>query len=281
MDRNITSPLIRSLYVLNDRDEQVFELSDHPGIQVVRAYGDRSKELVDKRMFIKFALLQEKGKWVIVGGVDMVKNKSSEEDGWLVVTERKGFLQKPSSFFLTKSDDIYFNPETNNIIFENENYSVTEFINLLEKNHLRDMFLKSRILNFFRTMLLHNLFFLSDSRFDLFDYLFENKERVFSMEARGKVEVPPPQDPLFHYFDIYKNLFGFSVLFFLLPLCFLSARWEDNYFSATNPFLLFLLIFILYLLDKLSIFLRFLLKTDFVKRIARASIELKGKIKHA
>lgn len=278
---NITSSRIHSLYNQIERDNHIFELSDYPGIQIVRKYQASSKGLVDKRMFIRFALLSEEGQWHVEGGVDIVKNKGSEQgSGWTIEFPKGTFVQRPTNYNFGKSEEIYFDTKQSKIIFKNRNYSLNEFIDLLEKNHLKDMFLWSRITSIMKLCFLHIVFFLSDSRYKKFNYIFNKQENLSTL----KEDVRPASekaDPLFHYFYIYKNLLGFTILVSLVPLFIISTYLPDSYFTVSNPFLLFSALFMLFFLEKMSDLLFYILSTtNFVQKITRSALELRGKLKN-
>jgi hypothetical protein len=277
---NISSSEIKALYTQIGQDEHVFELNDYPGIQIVRKYPTTLKDLIDKRMFIKFVLLQQGGQWRIEGGVDIVKNKKDKEDsGWTIEFPKGTFVQRPTNFYFGKTEEINFDFSQDKVVFKNKNYTLNEFIDLLEKNHLRDMFLWSRITNLVKFSFLHILFFLSDSRYKKFNYIFNKQERLSTLEE-GVMPASEKADPLFHYFYIYKNLLGFTIFIFLVPLYLLSISLSETHFTASNPFLLFSALFLLYVLEKISDLLFYALSTaDFVQRITKSTLELRGRLK--
>lgn len=275
----VTTAALRALYKEDERDEHVFELKDSSGLQIVRKYPS-SLKLGEKRMFIKFFLLKKEENLYVLGGVDTVSD-NKDGFGWTIQSSKAIFLQKPTNYFFGETEDIHFDPVENKVIFKNSKYPLNGFIDLLEKNHLRDMFLFSRFVNFFKIGFLHFLYFLADSKFKKFDHLFENRKSVYqpaSIKTEGSVS--SPGDPLFHYFHIYKNLLGFFVFLLLLPTFIFSLCLSEKYFTVTNPFLLILSLFILFALDKVSATLsHVLLETSFVQSVTRSALEQRGSLK--
>lgn len=280
MNNIITSKKLSSLFKKTDRDEYVFELVDYPGIQIIRKYPEYLSNFDDKRMFIKFILINENDTWYVGGGVDTVKNKKENESGWAIEFPSGFLFQKPTNYSFWKAKDARFDPQTESIVFKDKKYTLDQFVVLLEKNHLRDMFLRSRLWSYLKLAFLHVLFFLSDSKFKKFDHVFKREERTSVLREEKVKPVSEKADPLFHYFHIYKNLFGITILALLPILYMLSICLPVGYFTVSNPFLLFVALFLFFSLEKLSNFLFYLLtSTGFVQMVARAALESKGNLK--
>lgn len=285
---NVTSEKIESLYTKTSEDDYVYKIlsnsQDIPGgINIIRRYKKLSDNLSDKRMFIRFYLVENNGKFHVQGGVDMVINKINVNDhGWTVETPKGGLIQRPTNFNLSKSDGILFDIKEDKIFFKNNLYDINSFVDILEKNHLRDMFLLGRLKNYLKIGLLYSLFYLSDSRFkkSKSGYFIDDESLRLQTKEKGAGQEIKNPDPLFHYFEIYKNLLGLAILILLFPLFYLSLHLPGLYFTVTNPFLLFFSLFFLFLLEKLSKFLSYvLLKTKFVSRVTLSTLEMKGKLK--
>jgi hypothetical protein len=172
-----------------------------------------------------------------------------------------------------------FDPKSRLISLKKKNHTITEFINVLEKNHMRDMFLFARTKQFLVLAILHTLFFLVDSRFDLSKHLWKNKESQFKIE-QGKEEVLHSPDPLFHTFDIYRNLLGIFLLIILYPVYLVSNILSNDYFTISNPFLIVVGLLILYVLEKTSKGLHEFTSSDVIMKISRNIVEMKGDIKN-
>ena len=197
--------------------------------------------------------------------------------GWKIETN-DGLFRKPSNFSFREQEDVVFDTAAERVIFQKKKYSIDEFINLLERNHARDMFFYSRIANLFKLVFLHVLFFLVDKKYKRFDYFWEEgKTSVQTREQKTSIE---GADPFFHYFNIYKNLLGIAIIVLLPLLGYFSLILTTNYFSVSNPALLFGAVAFLYLLDKASQGLEVLIKkTAFVKNLTRSSLEERGRLK--
>lgn len=277
----ITSSYIHGLYTKIQRDEYIFELNDYPGIQIIRKYESSLKDMLEKRMFIHFHLREENNEWHVEGGIDVVKNKTNEKDnGWTMEFPKGVLSQKPTNYFFGKSENILLDTNGDKVVFKNTKYSLNDFIDLLEKNHLRDMFLLSRFTNLTKFGFLHILFRLCDSRYKKLNYIFNRKEHQTNLQQEV-IEAPSKQsDPFFKYFFIYKNMIGTAIILSLTPLFYLSICLPSSYFTISNPFLLFSVLLYLFFLEKLSNFLFNLLTgTDFVQKITRSAVELKGNLK--
>ena len=160
-----TSKDFHAWFKQSERDEYVFALGDYPGIQIVRKYTDQ--RLADKRMFIKFLVMEEGGVSFVWGGVDMVQDRPNEDmGGWTIVFNEKGLFRKPTSYSFHRPEDIRLDTGSKLIVFQSTKYSLNEFIDLLEQNHLRDMFFWSRIGGYIKLARLHMLFIFADSTFE-------------------------------------------------------------------------------------------------------------------
>jgi hypothetical protein len=278
MGNELTSNYLYNRYTKNSRDDFVFEVNGGVGLQIVRKY--KSKKIPENyRMFIKLYFKKVGDKWHVEGGVDTVENTEDHSQGWRLIFNEKSYFQKPTNYYFGSNENITFNPNNNTIILKNKEHTITGFVDILEKNHMRDMFLFARTKQFSVLCVLHILFFLVDSRFDLSKHLWKNRESEFKAEEQQKEIIDSP-DPLFHTFDIYRNLLGVFLLFILYPIYLASAILDNNYFSISNPFLIVVGLLLLYILEKVSIGLHDLTSSDIITRISRNIVELKGDIKN-
>ncbi|MBP9701968.1 MAG: hypothetical protein KBD47_03260 [Candidatus Pacebacteria bacterium] len=270
---------IKNLYIKDGRDIFLFELKDAEGIQVVRRYKNQDIIQDNKVMFITVYL--KKG--AVHGSVSCVVYDPNDENlRWTMVAPSSVIFQRPTSYDFGRGDDIHFDPIKKVINFESIEYSVNDFIDLLELNHLRDMFFWSRLAALVKTSLLHILFFLADSKYDKMKVLIRRSEGISNIkEVDEGPKVKQPDDPLFKYFRIYKNFFGFIVFILLFPLSILSICLNAAYFTISNPFLLFLSLLLFYIMEKLSGLLEHALsRTNFVQSITKQTFQLKGRVKH-
>lgn len=280
MDQKITPLELRNLYIPSDRDEHIFELSEDMGLQIVRKYSQSFPKLAEERMFIKFYIKDENGIGYVHGGVDIVKKSESNDSQWVIQYPEGILFHKRSNFNFWKSEDIHFDYDKKLVIFKGTEYSLNEFVDFLEKNHFRDIFLFSRLKNYMIISFLHILFFLSDTKYNKIDYIFIRGEKSSIPKDQETKIISEKADPLFHYFNIYKNLFGLTIILLLPFLFHLSILLNEKYFSVTNPLLVFIAILLLYFLEKISNLLYITLtKTDFVQKMTEKTLELKGNLK--
>lgn len=274
----MTSNEIHQLYTKDIRDDHVFPVNGGVGLQIVRKY--KSKKTPEHyRMFIKLYFKLVNNVWYVEGGVDTVENTTDHSSGWRIIFNEKFYFQKPTNYYFGSKENIIYNPNSKTITLKKKEHTVTEFVNILEKNHMRDMFLFARIKQFFVLCILHILFFLVDSRFDLSKHLWKNRESQLKTEEEQKVVIDSP-DPLFHTFDIYRNLLGFFLFLILYPIYLVSTILDKNYFTISNPFLIVVGLLLLYVLEKISIWLQELTSSEIITKISRNIVELKGDIKN-
>ena len=144
---------------------------------------------------------------------------------------------------------------------------------------MRDMFFFARTKQFFVLCILHILFFIVDSRFDLSKHLWTNRESQSKLEQQ-KPETNHSPDPLFHTFDIYRNLLGVFLLLILYPVYLVSKNLTPEVFTISNPFLIVIGLLSLYVLEKISKGLHEFASSDHITKISRNIVEMKGDIKN-
>lgn len=278
MEEEIKSNRIRNNYSPDTRDDHVFEVNGGIGLQIVRRY--KSKKIPENhRMFIKMYFKSLDGNWYVEGGVDTVEDAEDSTHGWRIIFNEKSYFQKPTNYYFGSKENIWFNPINNTISLKNKTHTITEFVNILEKNHMRDMFLFARTKQFSVLFILHILFFAVDSRFDLSKHIWKNRESEFKTEDQQKETIDSP-DPLFHTFNIYRNLLGLFLLLILYPIYLASTILSTEFFSISNPFLIVVGLLLLYVLEKISIGLHDLTSSEVITKISRNIVELKGDIKN-
>lgn len=278
MNNLISSKELKSLYNLTDRDDDIFELNDITGIHIIRKYKDNFINLKNDRMFIKL-YIPDKEKLYVQGAVDRVKSKDANGSDFytIVYPTEKLKYKKPTSFFFGEDEGIKFDNSSNKVIFRKKEFTLNEFVDLMEKNHYRDMFLFSRIVRSIRIFSIKLLFFLIDSKYEEFDYIW--RDRATSSQTSEKIKSASSKaDPLFHYFYIYKNLLGLFFLLLAFPIFYLSLCLSTHYFTISNPFIIFLSLFILYILEKISDWLyKITSNGEFIHKMSNPT--LKGRIK--
>lgn len=283
----ITSQIIASLYNREGNDEDVFDLIDKPGIHIIRKYRSGTMPAQDnQRMFITF-YVKENG--FVSGGIDMVKAKEEDGSGYaMIFDDQKGirnFLhQKYANFFFNDDEEVFFDYSDQKIIFRKNKYSVNEFIDILVKNHLSDMFRVNRIMIFFKNyFILEPLFWLADANYKddnvRINFLLQKNITGYK-ESGAKIEMP--KEPFFKYFDIYRNTLTFFIIIILNPLFWLSISLDVGYFNIANPFLLFTAFLFLAFLEKISLYLFLNIKQkkdSFVYKIAQSTLSMRGRLK--
>lgn len=288
MENNeITSQVLVSLYNKNKDDENIFELTDKPGLHIIRKYAQGTKPAQDnRRMFIAFYI---KNNGLINGHVNMVEPPEEDSSGYPIIFDDQKefgnfFRRKYSNFYFGDDENVFFDFSDQNILLRKKKYSVNKFVDILVNNHLSDIFRRSRILIFFKNyFILEPLFWLADANYKdanvRMNFLLQKNTTGYT-ESEAKIEIP--KDPFFKYFDIYKNTLIFFIVMILSPLLWLSILLDTDYFNIANPFLFFLAFLFFSILDRISqsLFLNIKQKKDsFVYRIARSTLNMKSKLR--
>jgi len=283
----ITSQILASLYNKKDDDENIFELTDKPGVHIIRKYKSGTKPAQDNRRMFITLYVKESG--LVNGGVDMVEAKEEDGSGYSIVfDDQKGnrnFLHKKyANFFFDDGEEVFFDFNDQKILLRKNKYSVNEFVDILVKNHSSDMFRKSRIMIFLKNyFILEPLFWLvgADYKDDnvRINFLLQERVTVYK-ESDAKVEAV--KEPFFKYFNIYKNTLVFFSVMILNPLFWLSILSDTDHFNIANPFLLFTAFLFFAVLEKISdyLFLNIKQKKDsFVYKIAQSTLNMKSKLR--
>lgn len=284
----LTSEELVSSYIQQTVDEGVFPIVDPKvvGIHIVRRYeADTLPATDNRRMFIKLYVDKE---GCVRGGVDMVKGREEDEErpGYSIVYEDqkglKGVLhQKYTNFFFGVDEGAVFDKDNKKIIIRSKQHTVTDFVNVLVKNHLSDMFRVSRIKNFLKDYLvLSPLFWLADSSYkkDRMDFLLQDTRVTNNWRGPKIREV---KDPFFRFFEIYKNTLLISLIL-ILPIVFvLSLCLDPQFFTITNPLFLLMAFLAFFILEKIDdiLFHDLEKKGGFVYRLTESTLNMKGKLK--
>ncbi len=264
-------------YKGNANDFDVFKLQSREGeqfsgIQVVRNY-PYGKRLEKGKQFIRF-FVDEKSN--VSGGVEMVEQ--SEDYGWEV--KDTSSIKGISNYMLSSSDQIIFDREKMEVHTNRKIFTVTEFIDHLEKKHLSDMFfLDKKIFNPLRKVILHIIFGFVDRSYNPYAYLFINKPGILKTDVQLK-SIEPAIDPLFKYFYLYSNPFAFFVGLSIPISYFLSTTLEPTYFSIQNPFLIFSTMGLLLLIEEVGLFINKKIndKDSFVARLSERALQERGNV---
>src|SRR5690348_8584355 len=115
--KSIISQDILNLYTKNARDIKVVPLTDECGIQIVRKYKSDSSLLSDKFMFINVYI----NDGYVLGNIDMVKQKESEERWTIVYPDKiKGLKNRFSNFSFWKDEGLIFDTTKKLILYKNK-----------------------------------------------------------------------------------------------------------------------------------------------------------------
>lgn len=248
------------LYEKKDRDDSVTLFQNEVGFSLVRKYLDKSKfDNKQLRMFIKVALL-DKG---LFYSVDMTRiEKVGEKTEYII--QHNNTSTKYTNFFSDISDpEFLFDEKSQKIkhIKKNKEFTINQFVDILEKNHLLDCLFWKRKVNWFIDFILRSIFWLNDRSYDKvrtpIDQYYFKKDGKPIPESKKSIE------PFFNYFYISKNF-----IFLLLLITFFSAVvmasfpcyftirsiWTNLFgnFTLSNPFVILLFFLILFTGEKIS-----------------------------
>jgi hypothetical protein len=284
-----TSQAILSLYNKQAEDE-TFELQDKPGINIIKKYKSGSP-LAEKnyRMFISFYIKEDN---TVAGSVDTVKAKEQSDYGGysIVFDDQKSGEnfggRKYINFLFGYDGEAIFDQKDKKIMLAGHNLTINGFVDVLVKNHIggifKDMFRRDR------TLILLKNFFILEPSFWLIDDDYKKNRIEFLLDERttGRKEkerlVEMPKDPFFKYFCLFKNTLLISILWFLIPIFWLSILLDTDYFTISNPFLLFTAILVFAILEKIDQKLFISIrenKDSFIHKTAKSTLNMKGKLK--
>lgn len=248
----MTAEEFTNLYSRQRSDESIPPFQNEIGFSLIRFYPEGTPYCKDgRRMFIKIAPL-DRGFFY---GVDMTKPQKRGETTEYVITDGEEYKKKVTNFF-SDSSEFVFDNTAKKVIHQpsGKDFTMNEFVEILEANHLSDRLFFKRIRNEFANRTLKFLFWLSDAH-------YERIQTVIDKYDYGRGENPPPKDekkniePFFKYFYISKNIL-FSILLITSPSAvFLGHRWVYGDFSLSNPSLVLLFFLILFSCEKFSILL--------------------------
>jgi hypothetical protein len=205
-------------------------------------------------MFIRVALL-EKGLFYSVNMTTVEMEGGKTE----YIIRYDDTSIKYTNFFSDSSEpEFIFDQLSQKIkhIKKNKEFTLNQFIDLLEKNHLSDCLFWKRKANWFVDFVLKILFWLGDKSYDKVRTSLDR----YHFKENGK-PIPESEktiEPFFKYFYISKNfiflllLVTFSVI--ILTNSFMQINWTNLFvwFTLSNPFVILLFFLILFTLEKIS-----------------------------
>lgn len=236
-------------------EEVITPLKEGVGFTLVREYESDciySKE--NKKMFILLYLSDCN----IGGGIDMVSADEDNLDKYKVVTDKK-----ITNFRFGKEEELFFDKKTSQIYYtpKGKYFSINELVDILVANHLSDKLFWKRQKNILCNRILRFLFWLSDKHYEMIQVMLEryhpNPENKIAKKDDKNIE------PFFKYFYISKNIL-FLFLFVAFPLSILIPFfWFFKDFSISNPTVILFLFLILFIFEKLSVWLDGKIKSFF------------------
>lgn len=251
------------LYEKVDSDESTTPFKDDVGFTLIRKYKEGSQYQKDeRRIFIRLYLTGE----TVNGGAEMVDADKEGTGSYRIVTDSK-YRKKVTNFRFGSEEDITFNYKKNKIFYKPKKLYLTlnEFIDQLVNNHLSDRAFFRRNFNNLVNFLLRFIFWLSNKHYDRIKVMLEiyhpNQKDEHDKEDERSIE------PFLKYFYISKNIL-FSFFLIAFPLSLLATNiycFRD--FSISNPTLILFFFLILFVFEKLSIYLDRRIKAFFKKEI--------------
>lgn len=252
---------LASLYKKQIYDELVTPFDSEAGFSVVRLYPNSLQYHKDgKRIFIKIAVSDD----ALFYGVDMVNPEKKENGDIRYAIVDSGKYKNKVTNFVSGSDEseFYFDIKENNIIYKKtgKKFTLNEFIDILERNHLRDRLFIKKKLNSVVNIILRIIFILSNRHYDKIEAYLDRSFRKYTNET---IEDHKSTEPFFKYFNIPKNsilLFLVMSLLILVTITYLlkTCSIEQPIYplddlTLSNPIVILLLFIGLFFTEKISV----------------------------
>jgi hypothetical protein len=250
-----------NLYIKQNRDCFITPFDNEVGFSIIRKYPNTSiykNKLV--RIFIKVAIIEKR----LFFSVNMVKVENDEKKSEYIIQSDDG--SKKYTNFLSDSTkpEFIFDESSQKIkhVKKNKNFTLNQFIDVLEKNHLSDCLFWKRKANLWVNIFMKIFFWLCDRKYD--------KEKIRFERPNKRDNDPKPIqqekniEPFFKYFYISKNfifllllitLFGAIFTNYFSCYFFIQDAWNNLFgeFTLSNPFVILLFFLILFTSEKISI----------------------------
>ncbi len=211
-----------NLYTKKSFDEAITSFQNEPGFSLIRLYPEGTPYHRDsKRMFLKIALL-DRGFFY---AVDMTKPEKRGETTDYVITDGEEYRKKVTNFF-SDGGEFTFDEINKNVVHQKtrKKFTLNEFVDVLEANHLSDRLFWKRVLNSITDITLKVLFWLSDKRYEKIRVSIDKYQ--FSRDNKPILEDQKNIEPFFKYFYISKN-FIFGILLVAFVVAILVATFPD------------------------------------------------------
>lgn len=249
----MTATDFANLYVKQSEDEKITPYEDGIGFSIVRNYAPNTKYYKDgMKMFFHLRLKNDNS---VAGSLDMVKEDKEYGGKYTIIMDDDYKKGTTGIDYFGNDDGFLFQSETKKIFYasENKNFTINEFVDLLVKNHLSDRLFWKRKNDYAISVFLKYFFWLSDKNYDRIQVMLDRhrpeQEKKYNKGDEKNIE------PFFKYFYISKNIL-FSSLFIgffaslLIPFLFCI---ED--FSLSNPTIILFFFLVLFLLEKISVWM--------------------------
>lgn len=250
------------LYERGSIDESVIPFSDEVGFSLIRLYPEGTAYHADgMRMFIKVAVPATG----FFYDVSMTKPEKRGEDLSYVITDGENYRHKVTNFFSGDGEFIFDKSEKKVIHSPSkQEFTLNEFVEILSRNHLRDLLFWKRKKNAVVNTFLQFLFWLSDKHYDrvktAIDKYHLERNETYSDESQKNI------DPFFKYFLISRNtLFGGLVIAFCSAVLFSEYKLISD-FTVANPLIVLAFFLLLSFCEKISIWLDGKIKGFFTQR---------------
>lgn len=248
------------LYSLQIPDEKITPITDAIGFTLVRSYpenSDYSKD--DRQMFIKIYLSGD----AVCGGIDMVRK--GENGGNYTIVSGDKYKRRTTGFFFGSEEKLTFDVNQKKIVHEPDglSFSISEFVGILIKNHLSDRLFWKRVKDHLANIFLKLLFWFSDKHYERIKVMLD----IYRSERNDKPDKSDEKniEPFFKYFFITKNIL-FTLLLVTFPLSLLvSYACVFSDYTLSNPSIVLMFFLILFILEKISIWLDKKIKMFFGK----------------
>lgn len=252
-----------NLYTKQSYDESLTTFPNEAGFSLVRLYPVGTPYYKDgKRMFLKIAALKRG----FFYGVDMTKpEKRGETTDYIIVTDSNEHRNKVTNFF-SDGGEFDFDEASKKVVHlkTKKTFTLNEFADILEANHLSDRLFWKRLLNLLADYSLRVIFLLSDKHYEkikvsIDKYHFSHDNKPIPADEKNF-------EPFFKYFYISRNLI-FTILLMVFIVSVLISFFPEKLpikniwhlffgdFTLSNPMVILLFFLGLFSFEKLSVWL--------------------------
>jgi len=257
----MTAADFANFYVKQNVDEKITPYANAVGLSLVRNYAKDLKFYKDgMKMFFHLRLNEDNS---VTGSLDMVKKDKEYDDKYVIITDDKYKKGTTGIDYFDKEDGFTFRIESKKIFYalDNRSFTMNEFVDLLEKNHLSDRLFWKRKNNYAVNVFLKYFFWLSDKNYDQVQVMLDRhrpeQEKKYNKGDEKEFE------PFFKYFHISKNILFSSLFIGFLASLIITFLFYIEDFSLSNPVIILFFFLVLFLLEKISVWVDKKLKQFF------------------